>query len=57
MTHEAEFGVSMGASLYRDVFRAATGTHDDWDSYDRVMAAERRCCVFIEAVRITANPR
>lgn len=38
--------------LLRDVFIAATGTHDDWDEYDRVMAAERRCAVFIDAERI-----
>jgi hypothetical protein len=38
--------------LLRDVFTAATGTHDDWDEYDRVMAAERRCAVFIAATRI-----
>lgn len=38
--------------LLRDVFIAATGTHDDWAEYDRVMAAERRCAVFIEAERI-----
>jgi PPOX class probable F420-dependent enzyme len=41
--------------LLRDVFTAATGTHDDWDEYDRVMAAERRAAVFIEATRITGN--
>jgi hypothetical protein len=41
--------------LLRDVFIAATGTHDDWDEYDRVMAAERRCAVFIEAARIIGN--
>lgn len=43
--------------LLRDVFRAATGTHDDWAEYDRVMAAERRCCVFVEAAKITGNAR
>ncbi|NKQ53830.1 pyridoxamine 5'-phosphate oxidase [Amycolatopsis sp. K13G38] len=42
-------------TLLRDVFKAATGTHDDWDEYDRVMAAERRCCVFVEAARISGN--
>lgn len=42
-------------ALLRDVFKAATGTHDDWAEYDRVMAAERRCCVFIEAVRIVGS--
>jgi hypothetical protein len=41
--------------LLRDVFIAATGTHDDWDEYDRVMAAERRCAVFVEADRLLGN--
>src|SRR5437764_410361 len=31
--------------LLRDIFIAAGGTHDDWDEYDRVMAAERRTAV------------
>src|SRR5262245_45102345 len=26
--------------LLREIFTAAGGTHDDWDTYDRVMAAE-----------------
>lgn len=33
--------------LLQDVFRAAGGTHDDWDTYDRVMAEERRAAVLI----------
>ncbi|GLY67224.1 pyridoxamine 5'-phosphate oxidase family protein [Amycolatopsis taiwanensis] len=41
--------------LLREVFIAATGTHDDWDEYDRVMAAERRCAVFVEATRIAGR--
>jgi len=41
--------------LLRDVFTAAGGTHDDWDEYDRVMAAERRTAVLIEPMRITSN--
>ncbi len=41
--------------LLRDVFRAATGTHDDWAEYDRVMAAERRAAVFVEIGRIIGN--
>src|SRR3954447_12409683 len=28
--------------LLREIFTAAGGTHEDWDEYDRVMAAERR---------------
>lgn len=38
--------------LLREVFRAAGGTHDDWDEYDRVMATERRCAVFVAPDRI-----
>jgi PPOX class probable F420-dependent enzyme len=41
--------------LLRDVFRAAGGTHDDWDEYDRVMAAERRTVVFVTPDRIYSN--
>ena len=41
--------------LLRDVFRAAGGTHDDWDEYDRVMAAERRAAVLVTAERIVSN--
>ena len=33
--------------LLRDIFTAAGGTHDDWDEYDRVMAAERRTAVLV----------
>ena len=41
--------------LLRDVFTAAGGTHDDWDEYDRVMAAERRAAVLVTPQRITSN--
>jgi len=41
--------------LLRDVFKAAGGTHDDWDEYDRVMASERRAAVFIAAQRVYSN--
>jgi PPOX class probable F420-dependent enzyme len=41
--------------LLRDVFTAAGGTHDDWDEYDRVMAAERRAAVLVQPERITSN--
>jgi PPOX class probable F420-dependent enzyme len=41
--------------LLRDVFTAAGGTHDDWETYDRVMAAERRVAVLLLPVRITSN--
>jgi PPOX class probable F420-dependent enzyme len=42
--------------LLRDVFTAAGGTHDDWGTYDRVMAAEGRTAVLIEPGRLYANP-
>jgi PPOX class probable F420-dependent enzyme len=41
--------------LLRAVFRAAGGTHDDWDEYDRVMAAERRTAVLVTPARIISN--
>jgi PPOX class probable F420-dependent enzyme len=33
--------------LLRAVFTGAGGTHDDWDEYDRVMAAERRTAILV----------
>ena len=41
--------------LLRDVFTAAGGTHDDWDTYDRVMKEEGRVAVLITPARITSN--
>jgi PPOX class probable F420-dependent enzyme len=38
--------------LLRDVFTAAGGTHDNWEEYDRVMAEDRRCCVFVRPERM-----
>lgn len=43
--------------LLRDIFRAAGGTHDDYDTYDRVMAQERRAAVLITPRRVYSNPR
>jgi hypothetical protein len=43
------------ATLLRDIFKAAGGTHDDWDEYDRVMATEGRVAVLVEPQRITSN--
>lgn len=34
-------------NVIRDVYQAAGGTHDDWAEFDRVMADDRRCAVFI----------
>ncbi|MDH5291862.1 MAG: hypothetical protein OEY41_17845, partial [Acidimicrobiia bacterium] len=41
--------------LLRAVFAAAGGTHDDWDEFDRVMAAENRIAVFVIPERITGQ--
>ena len=38
--------------LLRDIFTAAGGTHDDWPTYDRVMAQERRAAVLITPRRV-----
>jgi PPOX class probable F420-dependent enzyme len=43
-------------TLLRDVFRAAGGTHSDWDDYDRVMREQRRTAVLIRPDRIYSNP-
>jgi PPOX class probable F420-dependent enzyme len=42
--------------LLQTIFQAAGGTHDDWDAYDRVMAAERRAAVLITPRRAYTNP-
>jgi PPOX class probable F420-dependent enzyme len=42
-------------TLLRDVFTAAGGTHDDWPTYDRVMAEERRAAVLITPDRVYSN--
>jgi PPOX class probable F420-dependent enzyme len=42
--------------LLRDVFTAAGGRHDDWPTYDRVMAEERRAAVLITPERVYSNP-
>jgi PPOX class probable F420-dependent enzyme len=43
-------------ALLRNVFQAAGGTHDDWDTYDRVMAEERRAAVLVAPRRTYTNP-
>jgi PPOX class probable F420-dependent enzyme len=42
--------------LLRDIFTAAGGTHDDWDTYDQVMRDERRTAVLVSPTRVYANP-
>lgn len=41
--------------LLREVFVAASGTHDDWDEYDRVMAEQHRTVVLVEPARVYSN--
>ena len=41
--------------LLRTVFTAAGGTHDDWPTYDRVMAEERRAAVLVTPERVYSN--
>jgi PPOX class probable F420-dependent enzyme len=38
--------------LLREIFTAAGGTHDDFEEYDRVMAAERRAAVLVTPERV-----
>jgi hypothetical protein len=41
--------------LLREVFAAAGGTHDDWDTYDRVMRDEHRTIVLVDVARVYSN--
>lgn len=43
--------------LLREVFTAAGGTHEDWDEYDRVMAADRSAAVLLAPSRVYGPPR
>jgi PPOX class probable F420-dependent enzyme len=42
--------------LLREIFTAAGGAHDDWDTYDATMAAERRTAVLVTPERVYSNP-
>ena len=42
--------------LLRDVFTAAGGVHEDWDTYDAVMARERRAAVLVSPRRVYGTP-
>jgi PPOX class probable F420-dependent enzyme len=43
-------------TLLREIFSAAGGTHDDWDTYDRVMREEGRAGVLVLPRRVYTNP-
>jgi hypothetical protein len=51
-----DFTAEQLPQLMRDVFIGAGGTHDDWDTFDRVMAEERRCAVFVTLNRVYTSP-
>jgi hypothetical protein len=38
--------------LLRETFSAAGGEHDDWDTYDRAMAEERRAAALVRPDRV-----
>jgi PPOX class probable F420-dependent enzyme len=42
-------------ALLRSVFRAAGGTHEDWETFDRVMAEEQRVAVLVTPTRVYSN--
>jgi PPOX class probable F420-dependent enzyme len=41
--------------LLRDIFVACGGTHDDWDTFDRVMREEGRVAVLVAPTRVYGN--
>ena len=41
--------------LLREIFTACGGTHDDWDTYDRVMAEEHRTAVLVTPARVYSS--
>jgi PPOX class probable F420-dependent enzyme len=41
--------------VVREVYKAAGGTHDDWDEFDRIMAEDRRCAVFVRTDEIRGS--
>ncbi len=43
--------------LLREIFTAAGGNHDDWDTYDRVMREEQRTAVLVTPTRVYTNPQ
>jgi PPOX class probable F420-dependent enzyme len=49
------FDPSRLPALLRQVFTAAGGTHDDWETYDRVMAEEGRAAVLVAPERVYSN--
>jgi len=52
---DGDAGAERVRLLLREVFTAAGGTHDDWDTYDRVMAEERRTAVLVTPRRVYSS--
>jgi PPOX class probable F420-dependent enzyme len=52
---QAEVDAERLRLLLRDVFTAAGGTHDDWDTYDRTMVEQRRTAVLVQPDRVYSN--
>lgn len=50
-----EFDTDRIRLLLREVYVAASGQHDDWGEYDRVMAEQRRCVALVRSVRCYSN--
>ncbi len=42
-------------TLIRNIFTAAGGQHPDWDTYDRIMAEQRRVAVLVNPTRLYTN--
>lgn len=49
-----ELGLDV-SEIIRSVYRSAGGEHEDWAEFDRVMAEERRCAVYVRADRVSTN--
>jgi len=48
----ADFDAERRRLLLREIYVAAGGVHEDWEAYDRTMAAERRVAVLVRPRRI-----
>jgi hypothetical protein len=51
----ADFDPAGLPKLFRDIFTSAGGTHDDFDTFDRVMAEERRAAVLIKPAKLAGS--
>lgn len=42
--------------LLQEIFKAAGGVHDDWNTYDKAMVDERRTAALLSPRRIYVSP-